>query len=325
MGFLDGLLGGGRGLKLERTPEGPRLVDKGAGLSFYAPGEGELIPGFPESPVSPAFDGGFRLAAHPVELRFRIESVKALPGTPPPPPNTPAPPPPEANPQLAHDLCAHYADQRTEGEPLVGVAQKWQLAEWRADGAASTIYPLTKPEGKFDMEETHVLVKAPAPGQKFPQALVLMKLFSKDKVSPALWSELNGVISATLAWGGDGRRPLPRVPSFYVDEKMELAKDARAAAEKLATELRAAGVNAEHVAAAAVNVQRFAFGSDPADAALDAEVRELLPQALLEPIESQPVRAAVERELAQRVKTFRDFRGLHLFLETVREQLTRTA
>ncbi len=325
MGFLDGLLGR-PGLKLERTPDGPRLTEPRTGLSFLAPAEGELVPGFAESPVSPAFDGGFRFREHPIELRLRVETVRALPGTPASAPmsggpNAPPPPPPVANAELAHELCAHYADQRTEGEPLVGVAQAWQLAEWRVEGAASTIYPLAKPEGKFDMEETHVLVKAPAAGSRFPTAVVLMKLFAKDRVSPALWSELNGFVSATLSWGGDARRPLPRVPSFYVDARMELTEESRAAAARLANDLKAANVSPDHVAAAAANVQRFAFGSDPADAALDAEVRELLPPALLDPIESPALRAAIERELTERVKTFRDFRGLHAFLEAVRAAL----
>src|SRR5437588_667623 len=81
-------------------------------------------------------------------------------------------PPPEATPQLAHDLCVAFADRRTEGEPLAGVAQRWQLDLWRADGAASSIYPLARAEGRFDMEECHVLVKRDA-GAKAPRATYL--------------------------------------------------------------------------------------------------------------------------------------------------------
>jgi hypothetical protein len=316
MGFLDGMFSRAP-LKLDRTPEGPRLTDTRSGLSWIAPTDGELIPGFPESPVSPGFDGAIRLAAHPVEVRLRLETVTRNPRLPPPEPGKTTPIP-DATPELAHDLCVHYADMRTEGEPLAGIAQPWQLELWRVDGAASTIYPLARPEGAFDMEETHVLVKSSTTGP--PRATVFMKLFSTKGVSPALWSDLNGRANETLAWGGTPRPGRARAASFYVDAGMELTPAAREQAKRLSGELRAATVAASLVGEAAANVQKFAFGSDPPDAELDAEVRSLLAPALLEPL-AAPLRAALERELAERVKTYRDFRGLHAFLEAVSKEL----
>ena len=316
MGFLDGLFPRAA-LKLERTPEGPRLTDTRSGLSWIAPGEGELVPGFPESPVSPAFDGGFRLAAHPVEVRLRLETVAQAPNAPPAGPGAPIVFP-DATPGLANDLCTHYADQRTEGEPLAGVAQPWQLELWRVDGAASTIYPLTRPEGAFDMEECHVLVKASPKGP--PRATVFMKLFSTKGVTPALWSDLNGRANATLAWGGEVRPPVASVASFYVGRSMELTEEARAHAKALAASLRGVA-SQETVAEVARNVQKFAYGSDPPDAPLDGEVRDLLRPALIEAIEAAPFRTVVEGELAGRVKTYRDFRGLHVLLEAVAQEL----
>lgn len=315
MGLFDGLLGSSSNLKLERTPEGPRVTDKRTGLSWLAPGEGEAVPAFPESPVSPAFDGGFRLSAHPVEVRLRVVVVTAPPGYK-AEPGTPPPPAPVAGPELAHDLCVHFADERTEGEPLAGVAQAWQLEAWRVDGAAASIYPLAKPEGRFDMEECHVLVKA-SPTGGAPQAAILTKLFSTKTVSPALWSDLNGRMNETLAWGGEPRTPPRRELSFYVDAAMALTAGAKTAAAKLAGDLRAQGVAAEPVSTTATNVQRFAYGSDPPDETLDGEVRSLLTPALLEPIAAPALRKAVSEELDVRVKTYRDFRGLHLFLEEV--------
>jgi hypothetical protein len=314
MGLFDGLLGLSPILKLEQTPEGPRITDRRTELAWLAPTEGELIPGFAESPVSPAFDGGFRLGPHPVEVRLRLIEVTVPPGWT-PEPNVPLPPAPVAGPELAHDVCVHFADARTEGEPLAGVAQGWQLEAWRVDGAAASIYPLAKPEGRFDMEECHVLVK----GRKGapPQAAILTKLFSTKSVSPALWSDLNGRMNETLAWGGPPRTPPQRALSFYVDAGMALTPEAKSAAAKLAGELDAAAVSREAIRETAANVQRFAYGSDPPDEALGEEVRSLLGPAFLEAIGSPRLRAAVEQELGERVKTYRDFRGLHLFLEEV--------
>jgi hypothetical protein len=318
MGFLDGLFQRSP-LKVEPTPQGPRVLDTRTGLSWVAPGEGELIPPFPESPVSPAFDGGFRLRSHPVEVRLRVEAVRANPRLPAPAPDAPPLPVPEANGELAHDLCIHYSDQRTDGEPLVGLAQAWQLEDWRVDGAASAIYPLDQPEGRFDMEECHVLVKSQKAGA--PQAIVLMKLFSTKDVTPVLWNELNGRMNETLAWGGEPKVATPRALSFYVNASMELTAEARAAAKRLGGELRAASVAAKVVQETASAIEKFAYASDPPDAPLAAEVRELLPPALLEPIAAPALRAAIERELAERVKTYRDFRGLHLFLEAASKEL----
>ncbi len=318
MGFLDGLFSRSN-LSIEPTPQGPRIVDVRTKLSWIAPGDGELIPPFPESPVSPAFDGGFRLSAHPVEVRLRHEIVSKNPRLAPPAPDAPPPPPPVANGELANDLCVHYADMRTEGEPLAGVAQAWQLEEWRVDGAASTIYPLHQPEGRFDMEECHVLVKA-GPGPH-PQAIVLMKLFASKDVTPALWNELNGRMNETLVWGGDARPARARTASFYVDARMELAAAAKAAAKTLAGDLRAAGVAGSSVLEAAPAPAPLAYASDPPDSPLAAEVRELLGPALLDPIQAAPLRRAIQKELDDRVKTYRDFRGLHLFLEATAKEL----
>jgi hypothetical protein len=318
MGFLDDLFSR-PGLKIEPTSQGLRVVDSRIGLSWIAPGAGELIPGFPESPVSPAFDGGFRLAAHPVEVRLRLEIVRRNPRLPAPGPEAPPLPTPAPDAELAHDLCVHYADQRTAGEPLAGVAQAWQLEAWRIDGAASTIYPLERPEGAFDMEECHVLVKGHKDG--LPRAVIFMKLFSSKAVTPALWNELNGRMNETLVWGGEARPARAPAPSFYVDARMELSAPALEAARKLAGELRASGVGAAAVTGTAQAVERSAYASDPPDALLAADVRELLPAAILEPIAPASLRAAVERELAERVKTYRDFRGLHIFLEAVAKEL----
>lgn len=318
MGFLDGLFSRSN-LKLEPTPQGPRIVDVRTKLSWIAAGEGELIPPFPESPVSPAFDGGFRLSAHPVEVRLRHEMVTKNPRIAPPAPDAPPLPTPVANGELAHDLCVHYADMRTEGEPLAGVAQAWQLDEWRVEGAASTIYPLAKAEGAFDMEECHVLVKSSANGP--PQAIVFMKLFASSSVTPALWNELNGRMNETLVWGGDARAPRARTGSFYVDARMELVPQARTAAKTLAGELRAASVSAQQVLETAQAVERFAYASDPPDAVLGAEVRELLGPALLEAIAAPALKKAVSKELDDRVKTYRDFRGLHMFLDATAKEL----
>jgi hypothetical protein len=319
MGIFDGILGRSP-LKLERTAEGPRLTETRTGLSWVAPADGDLVQGFAESPVSPAFDAAFRLKTQPVEVRLRLETVSLAPGLPPPAPGSAPPAIPVASPQLAHDLCAHYADMRTEGEPLVGVAQPWQLAQWRIEGAASTIYPLARPEGAFDMEETHVLVKETAKGAP-PRAIVFMKLFSTKKVTPALWSDLNGRMNATLAWGGEPRVARPPVVSYYVDASMELMPEAREGVKRLAATLREAKVEAARTAEAAANVQRFAYGSDPPDAPLDGEVRELLVPALLEPLGASVLRDALDRELKERVKTYRDFRGLHVFLDAVSREL----
>ncbi|MBI3726617.1 hypothetical protein HY251_22050 [bacterium] len=309
VGILDGLLGKSP-LKLVRTADGPRLTDPRTGVSFIAPTEGAEIPAFPESPVSPAFDGGFRLSPYPVEVRLRLVTVTSQPGAPPPEPGAPLPPPPKAGPPLAYDLCLHHADARTDGDPLAGVAQAWQLEEWRVDGAASSIYPLAKPEGAFDMEECHVLVKgSPA------RATILMKLFSTKGVSPPLWAELNGRMNATLAWGGTPRSPVSATDSFFVDASMKLLPEARSEASRLADELKKAGVEAKAVAEVAANVLRFAYGTDPPDAVLDAEVRGLIPEALLQPIASAPLKQAVTKAFEGRVKTYRDFRGFHVFLE----------
>ncbi len=311
MGILDGLLGSSP-IKVARTPDGPRITDPRTGVTFVAPTEGEQIPAFPESPVSPAFDGGFRLTPHPVEVRIRLVTVTAVPGAPPPEPGKPAPPPPKAGPGLAYDLCVHHADARTEGEPVAGVAQAWQLEEWRVEGAASSIYPLAKPEGAFDMEECHVLVKgSPA------RATILMKLFSTKGVSPPLWAELNGRMNATLAWGGPPRNPALPGASFFVDASMKLLPQAKDEAAKLALDLEKAGVEGTAVAEVAANILRFAYGTDHPDAVLDREVRELLPPALLEPIAQAPLREAVAKALETRVKTYRDFRGCHVFFEEV--------
>ena len=78
---------------------------------------------------------------------------------------------------------------------------------------------------------------------------------------------------------------------------------------------------AAHVTETAQAVERSAYASDPPDALLAAEVRDLLPAAILEPIGQPAFRSAVERELAERVKTYRDFRGLHIFLEAVAKEL----
>jgi hypothetical protein len=315
MGLFDGLLGlGSAALKVDRTPDGPRIADRRSGLSWLAPTEGELIPGFAESPVSPAFDGGFRLSLHPVEVRLRLETVHVPPGWK-AEPGAPPPPVPTAGPELAHELCIQFADERTEGEPLAGVAQQWQLDDWRVDGAAASIYPLGKAEGKFDMEECHVLVKGPKGTP--PQAVILTKLFSTSGVTPALWSDLNGRMNETLAWGGAPRTPPKRELSFFVDAAMQLTAGAKQAAAKLAGELRAASVGGDLVTETAQNVQRFAYGSDPPDVPLDAEVRSLLKPALLDAILAAPLRSAVASELDLRVKTYRDFRGLSLFLDEV--------
>src|SRR5436305_11525612 len=114
MGFLDDLFSRPN-LRVEPTPQGPRITDVRTKLSWIAPGPGELIPPFPESPVSPAFDGGFRLSSHPVEVRLRHEVVTKNPRVAPPaaPSSTEAAPPPAplvANGELANDLCIHYAD-----------------------------------------------------------------------------------------------------------------------------------------------------------------------------------------------------------------------
>src|SRR5581483_5867202 len=101
MGFLDGLFSR-TNLKLEPTPQGPRIVDMRTKLSWIAPGPGELIPPFPESPVSPAFDGGFRLSAYPVEVRLRHEIVAKNPRLAPPAPDAPPSPGPVANGELAN-------------------------------------------------------------------------------------------------------------------------------------------------------------------------------------------------------------------------------
>src|SRR5581483_4842849 len=173
---------------------------------------------------------------------------------------------------------------------------------------ASAIYPLHQAEGAFDMKECHVLVKAQEKGP--PQAIVFMKLFASKDVTPALWSELNGRMNETLVWGGEPRPALVRTSSFYVDDRMELSPAARTAAKALAGELRAAGVSGQRALEAAQAIERFAYASDPPDALLGAEVRELLSPALLEPIAEPALRKALERELAERVKTYRDFRGL---------------
>ncbi len=252
-------------------------------------------------------------------MRLRLEVVKRNPRLEPPAKDAPPPPPPPANGELAHDLCIHYSDMRTAGEPLAGVAQAWQLEEWHVDGAASTIYPLERPEGAFDMEECHVLVKAQKSGP--PQAVVLMKLFSTKGVSPVLWNELNGRMNETLVWGGEPRPARPRAVSFYVDARMELTAEARAAAKALAAELKGAGVASAVVLEAAAAFERSAYASDPPDAALSAEVRELLAPALVEPISQPILKKAVEEELARRVKTYRDLRGLHLLLDQVAKEL----
>src|SRR5256885_422408 len=107
MGFLNGLFSRSN-LRLNPTPQNPRITDVRTKLSWIAPGEGELIPPFPESPVSPAFDGGFRLSAHPVEVRLRHEIVNKNPHLAPPPENAPHAPPPTPNGELTHNLCVHY-------------------------------------------------------------------------------------------------------------------------------------------------------------------------------------------------------------------------
>src|SRR3954469_23776880 len=103
MGFLDDLFSRPN-LKLEPTPQGPRVIDVRTKLSWIAPGEGELIPPFPESPVSPAFDGGFRLSGYPVEVRLRHELAGKNPRLVPPAPDAPPLPVPVADGELAHDL-----------------------------------------------------------------------------------------------------------------------------------------------------------------------------------------------------------------------------
>src|SRR5207247_1555397 len=109
-------------------------------------------------------------------------------------------------------------------------------------------------------------------------------LFSSASVTPALWSDLNGRMNATLAWGGELRAAKPRADSFYVDAGMELTAAAKDDARARATELKAASVEGVRIAEAAASVQKFAYGSDSPDAPLDSEVRELLPIALLDTI-----------------------------------------
>ncbi len=102
---------------------------------------------------------------------------------------------------------------------------------------------------------------------------------------------------------------------------MELTPEARAAAQRLAGELRAASTSQKVVQETVAAIEKFAYASDPPDAPLASEVRELLTPALLEPIAAPALRAAIERELVERVKTYRDFRGLHLFLEAASKEL----
>lgn len=272
-----------RGLRVE----GARVSDPRSGVSFIAPGRGELVP--PGRVGGVRHDGGYRLRDVRFEVRLRLMHINR---------------PGEAA-KVARTLCAKLARSRVEKEVPVSLGTPRQCRSWRVQAAASAIYPFR--HGRYyTHEETHVLVKG-------GRTLVVWKAFSSPGVTPALWSELNTSLNGSLAWGGKPRR-LKRVRSFYVDRRARLRAKARQAARRLARRLAKAKVPVKDVTAAAVRVRAVAYGSDPPDAPLTD--RALVLEAIAGALHAK-VRAALKSEFEQRVVTYRDLRGLHQFFVVV--------
>lgn len=274
-------------LEVKATKRGPRVRHTASGLSFLSPAEGELVAGGRRGEL--AFDGGYRLSEAAFEVRLRLTQVNR---------------PGEAR-KVALRLCSAVAAARSKRKGVrVQVGMASQCRDWGADAAASAIYAC--PREALDMEETLVLVKG-------GQAMVVWKAFARSTITPALWTELNTRLNASLTWGGPGKPPAPTT-SFYVDRWAELTETARGHAKSLATSLAAGKVKPADVLRAAEAVRGIAFGSDAPDAALGdrAIVREAVEAGL-----PKALRDVLETEFTQRVITHRDLRGLDPFLREV--------
>lgn len=274
-------------LQVSETKAGLRVRDPATGLTFLAPGPGRVLEAGRRGDL--AFDAGFRLDAAPFEVRLRLTHV-SRPG--------------QAR-KVALHLCRAVAAARSEREDVrVDAGSPKQCRAWGAQAAASAVYACRQED--LDMEETLVLVKG-------NEALVVWKAFDSRKVSPALWTELNTRLNASLRWGGAPRSPTS-TPSVYVDRQARLLDAALARAKRLAATLHEAKVSRAEVSRAAAKVREVAFGSDPPDAKLGD--RSIVREAI-EAGASAALRKALGQELSQRVVTYRDLRGLSLLLDEV--------